>query len=1114
MVKKYQRNLALLAPPLYERRKVMRKESPFSARQLGALAGLILLVGCVQAEVKPENAVHGLRSNQEHPTLQKQNRPELFIQLGHTDRVVDVAYSNDGKYILSGSYDKTLKLWNAITGREIRTFRGHSKWVRAVALSPDGNYALSGSTDETLKQWDLKTGKVLRTYSGHLGSVDSVAFSPDGRQLLSASIAGTVKLWDINADKPIWSSRGHSYAMEEAVFSKDGRYALAASDKELILYDLRAGRELKVLKGHSSDLLCAAISPDGKKALSGSEDNTAILWDLTNGRKLQTLKGHSHYVKAVAFSPDGKYALTGSWDKTIKLWDVATGEEIKCFKGHNRGIYALAFNPDGKSFISSGWDKDIKQWDLETGKEIKSFQGLSSYAHCMVVSPDGEYILAGYQDNTLKLWNAQTGELVKDLKGHDKWLKTVAYLPDGKRALSGSGDYTLKLWDLASGQVLKTFTGHKSTVREVRILKGGKLAVSGSADQTLKLWNLETGQEIRSFKGHEGSFATVEGVAVTSDGALAISASRDDTMKLWDTATGDELRVYRGHTDDVLCVDISPDDNFILSGSWDKTMKLWNIRSGEALRTFKGHTHSVETVAFSPDGKYALSGSLDNTIKLWEITTGKALLTLEGHGNAVQSVEFSSDGKRAFSSSYDGTVRIWDLKTGENTAIFACFTDGEWIVMTSEGYFNASEKGARNLNVRINNEVFSIDQFYRKFYRPEMVALALAGKPLPRTETIQGLVASKPAPKIQIISPSDGLTTQKESIDVQLAIEGEPSDTGDIYVYLNDSLVATDTRAIAVKQKGKRRIMSLRLALFPGENKIRAVAFNKDNSMASKPHEIRIQADFTFDSPTLYVFAVGIDRYENEGLNLNYAVADATLFVNSIEKTSAPLFKEIKTLVFTKPEETTKASIVKAFENLASEIRAGDFFLFYNSSHGYIATFNNGDSKYFLIPSNVVFVDPVNLTQTAISQDELVKLIGGVPAQNKIIVLDTCQAGEAGRVIQLSMNGVQKAYTRALSEGTAMQLLKMASGSSVLTAAQSMEDAIEGYKGHGLFTYTIVEGLHGKADGDHDRFITLNELKSYTEKNVYLRSKIHFNRKQIPYINIGTLDISLAKVLE
>lgn len=1094
----------------------MQKKAPFSVCQLCGLVGFILLLGCVQPEVKPHKPVLGQPSIQRQTHPRPKDQPELFIQLGHTARVMDVAYSNDGKHILSGSYDKTLKLWDRATGREIRTFKGHTKWVKAVALSPDGKYALSGSTDETLKLWDLKTGKVLRTYSGHIGSVDSVAFSPDGRHLLSASIAGTVKLWDINAEKPIWSSRGHSYAMEEAVFSKDGKYALAAGDEELILYDLRAGREKKVLKGHSNDLLCAAISPNGKKALSGSEDETAILWDLTTGRKLHTLKGHSRYVKTVAFSPNGKYALTGGWDNTIKLWDVDTGKEIKTIEGQFKhdNIFRVTFSPDGKSFLSSGWDSVFKEWDLETGEITRSFQGPSSYAHTLAVSPDGRYILSGHQDNTLKLWDAQTGEHLKFLKGHGKWVKTIAFLPDGKRALSGSGDNTLKLWDLASGRVLGTFKGHKSTVREVRILNNGKTAVSGSADKTLKLWDLETGQEIRSFKGHQGSFATVEGVAVTSDGQLAVSASWDDTLKLWDTATGDELRVYKADSKGLFCVDISPDDNYMLSGGYKKTLKLWNLRSGEVVRTFKGHTSGIKAVAFSPDGKYALSGSSDHTVKLWDVATGKALLTLEGHAHTVETVMFSPDGRKAFSSSRDGTVCMWDLKTGQSIAVFAGFSDGEWIVMTREGYFNASENGARNLNVRINNQVFSIDQFYRRFYRPEMVALALAGKPLPKTESIQELVASKPAPKIQITSPPDGFTTQKESVDVQLAIEGTPADIGDVYVYLNDSLVATDTRAIAVQQKGKRQMIRLKLALFPGENRIRAVAFNKDNSMASKPHEIQIQADITFDVPTLHVFAVGIDRYENDDLNLNYAVADATLFVDSIKRGSAALFKEVKALLLTRPEETTKASIIKAFRAMASEVRAGDFFIFYTSSHGYIATFNNGDSKYFLIPSNVLFVDPENLIKTAISQDELVKLIGSIPAQNKIIVLDTCQAGEAGRVIQLSMTGAQKAYTRALSAGTAMQLLKMASGSSVLTAAQSMEAAIEGYKGHGLFTYTMVEGLQGQADGDHDQFITLNELKSYTERNVYLRSKAHFNRKQIPYINIGTLDISLAKALE
>jgi len=121
--------------------------------------------------------------------------PRVFVQLGHFDFVLCVAYSPDGKYILSGSKDKTLKLWDAASGKEIRTFTGHSDQISSVAFSPDSKYALSGSWDDTLKLWDVATGKELRTFQGHADFVESVAFSPDGKYVVSGSGDDTVKLW-------------------------------------------------------------------------------------------------------------------------------------------------------------------------------------------------------------------------------------------------------------------------------------------------------------------------------------------------------------------------------------------------------------------------------------------------------------------------------------------------------------------------------------------------------------------------------------------------------------------------------------------------------------------------------------------------------------------------------------------------------------------------------------------------------------------------------------------------------------------------------------------------------------------------------------------------------
>ena len=218
---------------------------------------------------------------------------------GHTKQVNSVAFSPDGGGALSGSRDNTLKLWDLATGKEIRTFTGHGSLdafqsrdtgVNSVAFSPDGHMALSGSHDKTLKLWDLAAGKEIRTFTGHAHSVNSVAISPNGRTALSGSDDHTLKLWDLATGKEIRTFTGHADVVNSVAFSPDGHMALSGShDKTLKLWDLAAGKEIRTFTGHAHSVNSVAISPDGRTALSGSADQTLKLWDLATGKEIEDL---------------------------------------------------------------------------------------------------------------------------------------------------------------------------------------------------------------------------------------------------------------------------------------------------------------------------------------------------------------------------------------------------------------------------------------------------------------------------------------------------------------------------------------------------------------------------------------------------------------------------------------------------------------------------------------------------------------------------------------------------------------------------------------------------------------------------------------------------------
>ena len=609
----------------------------------------------------------------------------------HQGVIFSIAFSSDGKTIVSGGYDGTVRLWDLETAKPIgEPMKGHERVVVSVAISPDGKTIVSGGSDGTVRLWDRETAKPIGApMKGHERMVFSVAISPDGKTIVSGGSDGTMRLWDRETAKPIGAPmKGDERILFSVAISPDGKTIVSGGYDGVRLWDLKTAKPIgEPMKGHSGSVFSVAISPDGKTIVSAGSDGTVRLWDLKTAKPIgEPMKGHEGAVVSVAISPDGKTIVSGGDDGTVRLWELATGERIaKPVLGSHGSATSVAISPDAKKIVCGNNDGALCVWDrrnflsetkLTSIEEKSKVENFSSIA----VAPDGKTIVSGDSDGTVRLWDRETGKPIgAPVKGRKDSVNCLAISPDGKTIVSGGSDKTVRLWDRETGKPRgKPMKGHTDSVNCLAISPDGKTIVSGGDDKTVRLWDRETGKPRgKPMKGHTDS---VNCLAISPDGTTIVSGGDDGTVRRWELETGKPLgKPMEGHRRGVYCVAISQDGTTIVSGSSDKTLRLWTARKEgwvekKVLRSGFG---SFTSVSFHPDGHF-VSGSDDGVVRLWDLH-GELIGSQAGGGtgnlgHVIKSV-FTDD-----SNAYNivtielgaATAQLWQIPHPETWLRIAC----------------------------------------------------------------------------------------------------------------------------------------------------------------------------------------------------------------------------------------------------------------------------------------------------------------------------------------------------------------------------------------------------------------------------------------------------------
>jgi WD40 repeat protein/tRNA A-37 threonylcarbamoyl transferase component Bud32 len=596
----------------------------------------------------------------------------LLATLQHGDVVGHAAFSPDGTRVVTGSFDNTAAVWDAATGARLHVLEHHAP-LGCTVFSPDGKTILTTSSDDTVALWDTATGAQRVALHSDGASVHGCTFSRDGARIAAGYSTGIIRVWEASSGHPIAElhGTGNPWALR---FSPDGTRLLATTrEPTATIWDLASGRVLATLR-HEANVNSAEWSPDGKRITTAANDRIASIWDASSGDKVVELRGHAAGVNHAVYSPDGRTIATVSDDATVRLWDATTGAPLARWLGHRNQVTDAAFDRSGLRLVSISDDGSAIVWDASPQERVVRLAGHTGVVEVAAFSPDGAHVVTAGRDATARVWDATTGTSLFVLRGHDSGLHWAAYSPDGRSIATASDDHTVRTWDATTGAARLVLTGHTASVNNLAWSNDGRTLVSVSDDGTIRGWDGATGAPRFTVKGHLGY--AVRSVTFTPDGAAFTTTGDDSAVRTWDAATG---AAVSGFADRDMLGAVSFDREGLRAASPENNnLRVWNVWDHRTRTELIGHVGEVTWAvsAWSRDGRLIVTGALDGTARVWDADTGETL-AIYPHGRQVWSAGFSPDDTRILTSADDGTAVIRELPTYTGTPdelarLFAC----------------------------------------------------------------------------------------------------------------------------------------------------------------------------------------------------------------------------------------------------------------------------------------------------------------------------------------------------------------------------------------------------------------------------------------------------------